>query len=191
MYFYFRLNKNGKILRVFKEQNELKNYEKMGLVKISEGIYNQYMNSENKEKLVFNNGQLIEPTKPQPTLDELKQLKMLEIREQFQKAVKYGVIDFIIPSSGIKVQVDARRNTSNNDLQNVEGLINLIQVGILNSPILYKCYDNNKYEMNLQDLIALRYALMGYGLQLYQKKHYLEDLIQNAQTKEELEQIKW
>jgi len=128
--------------------------------------------------------------KPEQTLNELKTLKLAYIKQEFNKAIGNGVIDFTIPSSNIQVQVDARRSDINNDLQNVEGLIEIMQ--IQNIPeIEYKCYDNKKYTFTFNDMIALKYALISYYLQMYAKKHRLEDLVEQAATKEELEQIIW
>lgn len=141
----------------------------------------------------YENGQWIEIQAPERllTLEETKQIKLQEIQNSFINEMSNGYIDFTIPSSGIQVQVDARRRATNNDLQNVEGLIELITLNIIQAPVLYKCYDNEKYEMTLSDLQALKIALMAKGLQLYAKKHYLEDLVEQATTIEELEQIVW
>jgi hypothetical protein len=144
---------------------------------------------DSPDDVIFDN-EIIRIKTLEEKLLKFKELKMNEIKQKFMNAMANGVIDFTIPSSGIQVQVDARRSNINNDLQNVEGLIEMMQLQNI-SEIQYKCYDNNKYTFTLQDMIALKYALMNYGLQLYAKKHMLEDMVKQATTKEELEQIVW
>jgi len=184
MKYWARLNNRGNIIIIFTGD------QRDGTVEVTEEIYNLWKTTGAKEGWIYNNGAYGPAPKPTPTLQELKALKMGYIKQKFMNAMADGVIDFTIPSSNTQVKVDARRSNTNNDLQNVEGLIEIMQ--LQNIPqVEYKCYDNNKYVFTLQDLVALKYALMNYGLQMYAKKHALEDMVEQATTSAQLDAIVW
>lgn len=132
----------------------------------------------------------IEPVQPQPSIDDYKKYKLNEINGAFVNAMVIGVIDFTIPSSGIVTKIDARRDGVNNDLENVKGLIDYMQVNNLTT-IMFRCNDDIEREFTLNDLVELSKALLQYGLGLYQKKHALEDAVKNATTIEEVMAITW
>lgn len=126
---------------------------------------------------------LLEGNNPEPehTLEELKQLKLQEIKKGFKNEFKVGMIQ-----SSLGFPVDARRWEEKNDLENLQSLIKLNQY-----PIYFKDADGNIQELTEENAKTLEQELIQACLNRYQKKWQLEEQINNATTTEELDAIKW
>ena len=125
---------------------------------------------------------------PDKTLEELKSGKLADIRSQFEYAIKFG--RFMTTSLGENnFEVDCRRNERDNDLQNIDGMIELVSVGAVPSPILWKGVGETK-SLTLSELQSLKIEMLAYGANVYQKKHILESQIAAA-TIESINLISW
>lgn len=137
-------------------------------------------------------------------LDVLKQIKLKEILLSFTQWLKNGHYSFTLESGQI-VTVDGRRFGKDNDLQNVEGILTLIEkinsgeitihpntIVVTNGVVqgvYYKCYDNSVYFFTVNDMKNLYNYLLFKGIKIYELKHYYESLVSSATTKEELDAI--
>jgi len=127
---------------------------------------------------------LAEGNQPDPiyTLDELKQHKKSEIKSAFQKAVSSGFMYSEI------LQADV--NFGYEHLKNVENLIENMKSNNL-TEIQFRIYDNSFVTATLEQLENLKFEMIRYEINLYQKKWDLEQQIDAAVSEEEINQINW
>jgi len=114
-----------------------------------------------------------------PDITPTREKKLKEIKDAFQQEQQSG---HITSSLGFEINADdiALRNiTSLIDILNDEDIVQ------------FRDYNNEFHTLTKADLITLKQEIIQYGLRLYQKKWTLEQQIEQAQTKEELEGIKW
>lgn len=142
---------------------------------------------------IWNGETLVNPyiPPPPPSLDELKQAKRMEVSSIFEYALQTGTAT--VSTSCGDIVVDARRTGVKNDLQNVEGIIYIMQVlGLEICPNGgYKCADDIKHPLTLSDMQAVKLAIIMAGAEAYAKKHMLEARIGDSITAEELEELVW
>lgn len=121
----------------------------------------------------------------QKFIDSYKEYKKKEIKEKFQYNLMYGA--FISATLGIVV--DCRRNTIDNDLQNVSNLIADMQdEGETNSLFVGV---SEKISITISQLEELKKEMIKYGRSVYTQKHTLENKIDLIKTIKELDDIVW
>ena len=122
-------------------------------------------------------GATFEPVEPEKTFDELKSDKLAELStkasslEQTENKEMY-----IVSSLGYKVNADPKA------LRNIEVLIDL---GVTQ----FRNYDNETVEVTTDNLKTIKSEIGINAVRLYQQKWAFEDLINKAETKEELDAI--
>ena len=119
------------------------------------------------------------------SLEQLKEKKLLELKEKadsFEENLNKNM--FFTSSLGFKSDGDRRTN------MNLQSLIDTYQISQAQSlPVLYWDYDNVEHEVSLQDLQTLKMEQIINGNNLYTQKKNFKDLIDNAKSIEELNQI--
>lgn len=119
------------------------------------------------------------------TLEQLKEKKLLELKEKadsFEENLNKNM--FFTSSLGFKSDGDRRTN------MNIQSLIDTYSISQAQSlPVLYWDYDNVEHELSLQDLQTLKMEQIINGNNLYTQKKNFKDLINNAKSIEELNQI--
>lgn len=114
-------------------------------------------------------------------LSKARTSKYNEINSAFDNAMETG--HFI--STIINVDIDCRRDSTHNDLQNVQGLIDL------NVPsINYKGVSEEKI-VTLEQLNQMKIEMIEYAFSIYQHKWDKEAEIKVATTFEQIEAIIW
>ena len=115
--------------------------------------------------------------KPDPELAELKAGKLAEISAEAHKYSQYECETMYLTSSkGFKINADGRAQ------DNLKGLI------ALGVTCRFKDYDNEFHPgTTVEDLNLMLLECYQNGAMLYQKKFDYEDMVQNAQTKEDLD----
>lgn len=119
------------------------------------------------------------------TLEQLKEKKLLELKEKadsFEENLNKNM--FFTSSLGFKSDGDRRTN------MNIQSLIDTYSVSQAQElPVIYWDYDNVEHELSLQDLQTLKMEQIINGNNLYTQKKNFKDLIDNAKSIEELNQI--
>ena len=119
------------------------------------------------------------------SLEQLKEKKLLELKEKadsFEENLNKNM--FFTSSLGFKSDGDRRTN------MNIQSLIDTYSVSQAQElPVLYWDYDNVEHEVSLQDLQPLKMEQIINGNNLYTQKKNFKDLIDNAKSIEELNQI--
>lgn len=93
-------------------------------------------------------------------------------------------------SAELGIEVDYRRFSSKNDLQNVLALINvMVRNGI--STTIYKGYETQKATATVAQLKVLTEEMEDYGVYLHNKKDSLKTLISESTSIEEVNNIDW
>lgn len=114
---------------------------------------------------------------PNQNLDELKSKKLSELSAKassFEQTENKEM--YIISSLGYKVNADPKA------LRNIEVLIEL---GVTQ----FRNYDNESVEVTTDNLKTIKSEIGINAVRLYQQKWAIEDLINKAETKEELDAI--
>lgn len=114
-----------------------------------------------------------------PDITPTREEKLKEIKDAFQQEQQSG---HITSSFGFEVNADDIA------LRNINSLIDMLNDV---DTVQFRDYNNEFHTLTKADLITLKQEIIQYGLGLYQKKWTLEQQIEQAQTKEELEGIKW
>ena len=141
--------------------------------------------------IIINKGTKIKPLEnnkyqiikiPEPTLTELKKLKISEINQARDRTEQGGfeymgkVFDSDLVSS-VRIQGAAQLAT---------------QMLMSDTPIIeWTCADNSKIELTAAELLGLSAALANWSNECHKKATELKLLVDAAQTKEELDAIKW
>ena len=122
----------------------------------------------------------------------LQQIKLQQVSRTFEDTIANG--HFF--SQSLQIEVDCRRSDVKNDLQNVENLITFLTSTNTQTIDVYRGYTNPEtnetqyaYNVTLEQLQQLKLEMIQYGLQLYNRKWQLEDLINNASTLSDLDNI--
>jgi hypothetical protein len=129
----------------------------------------------------FENGKWVEDA-----FSKIKAEKTSLILNGFTNDLQKG--HFMSPALGI--EVDCRRDSLKNDLQNVQGLISYATRKNKDT-VDYVGYSEIKKGVNKTKLLELSYEMEDYVMALYQKKWAVETILNSAATIEELEQIIW
>ena len=126
------------------------------------------------------------PFLPNPIpFEESKTLKSKEILDAFNNTVATG--HFL--STVLSIEVDCRRDTTKNDLQNVQGLISYMTRNEV-TEVEYIGYTSTGIA-TISQLQTLCNEMEDHVLGLYQKKWALEAQIKEATTIEQLNAIVW
>lgn len=132
---------------------------------------------EMKELGDLPDGATFEPVEPKKSLDELKSEKLSELSTKassFEQTENKEM--YIISSLGYKVNADPKA------LRNIEVLIDL---GVTQ----FRNYDNENVEVTTDNLKTMKSEIGMNAVNLYQQKWTIQDLINKAKTKEELDAI--
>jgi len=119
-------------------------------------------------------------------IEEFKIIKYQEISDAYNQ----HFINGHFPSEVLGINIDYRRNTTKNDLQNVDVLIEFMTDSEI-AETEYKGYQNQKTMATLAQIKLMRKEMIAYSIYLYGKKEALELSIDNAQTIEALNSIIW
>jgi len=120
------------------------------------------------------------------TLQEYKDIKYQEISHSYNQEFISGYFH----SEVLGIDIDYRRNTTKNDLQNIEVLIEVMTDENI-TETEFKGYQKQKTIATLSQIKAMRKEMLLYSTTLYGKKESLENAITNAQTVEVLNSITW
>jgi len=141
-------------------------------------LYKQY---EGQESLLDTHADL------QPSIQDLREIKRTEIKASWAQQMRAGSIQ----SQALGIEIDARRNDTDNDLQNIEVLIK----GMIatNTPTCdYVGKTQVAKNVTVAQLQAASLEMAQYALvQLYEKKHGKDAQIEAATTKADLDKIVW
>ena len=124
-------------------------------------------------------GATFEPVEPKKTLSELKSDKLAELSAKassFEQTENKEM--YIISSLGYKVNADPKA------LRNIEVLIDL---GVTQ----FRNYDNKNVEVTTDNLKTIKSEIGINSVKLYQQKWAMQDLINKAETIEELNSIEF
>ena len=120
-------------------------------------------------------------TRPEKSFEELKLDKLNELESSFLTAEKSGVV-----KSSLGFDIDATER-SNRD---INGLIDVLESSSDESKSTMFCAaDNSFHEVTLDDLKTMKLEVIKYGQELYQKKWTYREMINNATSKKELDNI--
>ena len=143
---------------------------------------NRYNVSE--KKLEF-----VPPVVYEPTTEELfvsaKQRKAYEL-SLFGNIFTSPTSSYTTTTLTTNIMVNARTS----DMNTAKELRDMMVEQSL-SEVTFRCFDNSFVQITLEDLGKLISELRLYSLSLYQKKWALEEAINKATTKEELDLIQW
>ena len=121
-----------------------------------------------------------------PSIDNLKFTKKLDLSLDYNNEFITGYFH----SGVLGIDVDFRRNSTKNDLQNIDICIeNMTDSGITET--IFKGYQNQTAIATLDQMRAMRKELIAYGTSLFDKKSLLISQIDACTTKEQLDLIKW
>ncbi len=147
------------------------------------------------DDLEWNGQNLILKSQEQIQAEKLlksKQEKLKQISQLFEDTIANG--HFF--SQSLQIEVDCRRSSTKNDLENVKNLIEAFIETNSETLDIYRGYtvpDTGEtyyaHNVTLNQLKQLKLEMIQYGENLYRRKWSLEDLINNAQTLEELNNI--
>jgi len=119
-------------------------------------------------------------------LEEAKEIKTKEIDSAFNNEVSTG--HFM--STTLEIEIDCRRSTTKNDLQNVQGLMSyMVRNGITTTD--YRGVSKTKSNVTISQLTDICGEMEDHVLGLYNKKWILEAQINACTNKEQLDAIKW
>ena len=142
----------------------------------------------NEQNLILKSQEQIQAEK----LLKIKQEKLKQISQLFETTIANG--HFF--SQSLQIEVDCRRSSTKNDLENVKNLIEAFIEINRETLDIYRGYtvpDTGEtyyaHNVTLNQLKQLKLEMIQYGENLYRRKWSLEDLINNAQTLEELNSI--
>jgi hypothetical protein len=159
------------------------------ITKIKEEIPNTHTlikKENNQSYIIWNEEQNNWIEDEQLKLQYYKDLKNNEIKNSF-----YNIFNEGFTSPTLNITIDCRRDGLNNDIQNYTQLLDLLKSGVT-SEVQIRCKDNSLSEPLDQDkLQTLINETTIYGIQMYQKKWLLNEQVNNCNTYEELELIKW
>ena len=117
---------------------------------------------------------------PEKTLEELQNEKLKQVSEEAGKYDQYKCDTMYVTSSvdAVKINADARSQ------KNISALIeNYTDV------VTFKTYDNNYVQLNKDELKTMLAECVKNGEALYAQKWSLQEQVNNAKTKEELNKI--
>lgn len=121
-------------------------------------------------------------------IESVRMAKLQEIYDSFTQALQYGQM----MTSGLSNNylIDCRRNGKDNDLQNLDSIISLLQLGLIAEPLNWVGVVETR-QLTLSQLQQLRTEMLAYGVSVYQRKHELEAQASAAATVDELAAITW
>ena len=120
-----------------------------------------------------------EPAKPEPVLEELKEQKLIELKEAFKIA---SSIAHCTSTAGFEINANETANG------NVSSLI-IAMEATGQKTARFCAYDNTFHEVTLDQLKTMQLEIIAHTQGLYQRKWALRGAIEAAHTQEELERI--
>ena len=119
-------------------------------------------------------------------LEVAKEFKDAEISASYSQEFITGFFH----SEVMGIDIDYRRNGTKNDLQNVDVLIEVMtDTGTTETE--FRGYQDQKANVTLDQIKAMRKEMLLYSTTLYGKKEGLENQVLAAVTIEEVQAIKW
>ena len=119
---------------------------------------------------------------PEPSLEDLKALKLQQLEEAFMKWYEEDAI--AVSSLGFTVDSDARA------MLDASGLVTtLSEQPERGSTISFMDHDNQVHELTLDQMKTLQLEIIQNGQYAYEQKWNLRNSIESVQTKEELNTI--
>lgn len=119
-------------------------------------------------------------TAPEPTLEEAKTSKLAEIKQAFETVSASG---YTVSSLGYRV------DATTTSLTDVQGLMRLVNGGLVEVPVLFRDYDNAFHETSLEDFQTLETEITVHGVTVYAEKWALEAQVESAETVEAVQAV--
>ena len=135
--------------------------------------------NKNNAYIIKENNKFIIKAIPEPSLEELKKNKLQELNQKFLEAEENGTLD-----SSVGFTIDATER-SNRD---IDGLIKSLEATKQDNT-RFCAADNTFHEVTLDNLKTMQLEVITYGQKLYAKKWMFREQINNAETKDDIEQI--
>lgn len=111
------------------------------------------------------------------TLDERKALRVDEVKSWFETASEDA---HCMSSAGFEINANSTAKT------NIDGLIEVMESGLLAEPQAFRAYDNSFHEVTLVNLKTMSLEVIANAQKLYQQKWSLEAQIESATSLDEL-----
>lgn len=135
--------------------------------------------NNNNAYIIKEDGKFIIKAIPEPSIEELKKNRLQELNEKFLEAENNGTLN-----SSVGFTIDATER-SNRD---IDGLIKSLEATKQDN-IRFCAADNTFHEVTLDNLKTMQLEVIAYGQKLYAKKWLFREQINNAETKDDIEQI--
>lgn len=135
--------------------------------------------NKNNAYITKEDGKFVIKAIPEPSLEELKKIKLQELNEKFLEAEENGILD-----SSVGFTIDATER-SNRD---IDGLIKSLEATKQDNT-RFCAADNTFHEVTLDNLKTMQLEVITCGQKLYAKKWTYREQINNAETKDYIEQI--
>ena len=148
-------------------------------IEITEEQWKEFVENQGLRKWNFNTKKVVKYT-PTISLNDLKDIKKQEIKQAF--------INIITNSSMTSTILNVEVNFGTEHLANVQNLINYLEDNELTTT-QFRTYDNTFIEINLDQLKSLEKEMITYAIQLREKKWELEQQIDSATAKGDLQDI--
>ncbi len=117
---------------------------------------------------------------PENTFDELKKEKLEEVSAEAGKYDQYKCDEMYITSSVNSLQINADARSQKNISALIENYTDVVT---------FKTYDNNYVQLNKDELKTMLAECVKNGEALYAQKWSLQEQVNNAKTKEDLNKI--
>lgn len=117
---------------------------------------------------------------PEKTFDELKKEKLEEVSAEAGKYDQYKCDEMYITSSVNSLQINADARSQKNISALIENYTDVVT---------FKTYDNNYVQLNKDELKTMLAECVKNGEALYAQKWSLQEQVNNAKTKEDLNKI--
>lgn len=177
MYYIIYDTKTGEIKYYTSVSTEVYTDTSLDVLEIEE--LPEWFNDITKKPIVYNNTIIPDPNFVYKTPEEIRLENAKTTKfEEIKKAFSNKFLDGHFYSQALQMEVDYRRGNHNNDLQNVEGLIQIMELTSTNQ-VIFKGYTEDKL-VTLDQLKQLTIEMKQYGLWLYQRKWQIEDYVQQA-----------
>lgn len=117
---------------------------------------------------------------PEKTFDELKEAKLTEISTEAGKYDQYKCDEMYITSSVNSLQINADARSQKNISALIENYTDVVT---------FKTYDNSYVQLTKEQLATMLVECVKNGEALYAQKWSLQEQVNNAKTKEDLNKI--
>jgi hypothetical protein len=121
-------------------------------------------------------------------LEYYKQLQKSKVKDQFNQISETGgggLSTSVKDTNGESIVVDCRRSAFNNDIQNLRGLNDLLQGGLI-SVVDFRDYKNEIHQLNAGEINTIYLEMLMWGMTTIGRKHLKDQLIDSCTTVEQV-----